>query len=61
LTGPDGNVRSAQTNTFGYYRFAEVPVGVTYVLDARAKSYSFTPRTINVTDELTDLDLVASP
>ena len=61
LTGPDGFVRTARTNSFGYYRLIDIPAGQTYVMDARAKSYSFTPRTLNVNDELTDIDLVASP
>ncbi len=61
LTGQNGFVRTAQTNSFGYYRLDDIPVGQTYVMDARAKSYSFTPRTLNVNDELTNIDLVASP
>lgn len=61
LTGQNGFVRTAQTNSFGYYRLDDIPVGQTYVMEALAKSYSFTPRTINVTDELTDVDIVASP
>ncbi|MGB7203798.1 MAG: carboxypeptidase regulatory-like domain-containing protein [Pyrinomonadaceae bacterium] len=61
LTGQNGFVRTAQTNSFGYYRLIDIPVGQTYVMDARAKSYSFAPRTLNVNDELTDIDLVASP
>jgi len=32
-----------------------------YVLSASAKGYSFIPRYYNVTDEIVDLDLIASP
>jgi len=61
LTGTDGVVRTARTTSFGYYRLIEIPAGQTYVLNASAKRYSFEPRTLVVTDELTDVDLVASP
>jgi hypothetical protein len=37
-----------------------VPSGETYVLNANSKRYSFNPRTISVTDELTDVDLIAA-
>lgn len=61
LTAQDGSVRTAITNAFGHFRFDDVPSGASYVLDARAKSYTFTPRTINVSDELTDADMIALP
>lgn len=61
LTGQDGTVRTAITGSFGYYRFDDVPSGETYVLNANSRRYAFTPRTISVTDDLTDVDLVASP
>lgn len=59
MTDPDGVTRTAVTGSFGYYRFDEVEVGRTYVVSIGSKRYTFTPRVINVTDELIDLDFVA--
>jgi hypothetical protein len=59
LTDSDGQTRTARTNNFGYYRFTDVPVGNIYVLGAVHKQYSFAPAVINVTDGLTEVNLVA--
>ena len=45
LTGT-GTDRTAITNTFGYYRFANVPTGITYTLTPSHKRYTFTPPSI---------------
>lgn len=58
LTGADGVLRTARTNSFGYYRFDNVGVGQNYILDARRKGYEFVPRVISVDDEVTDADIV---
>jgi hypothetical protein len=64
LTGTtSGEIRSARSTNFGYYRFENVPVGETYVLTVRAKRFVFLPETRVVTllDELTDVDFTAVP
>lgn len=60
LTGTD-SARVALTNPFGYYRFDEIEVGHTYLIEAIAKRFEFIPRTVSVSDELLDVDLVALP
>lgn len=59
LTGNDGNTRRVRTSSFGYFRFDDVLAGQTYVVVINSKRYTFTPRTITVDSEITDLDLVA--
>jgi hypothetical protein len=59
LTDSNGVAVSARTASFGYYRFDNVEVGQTYVVSVASKRFTFTPRVISVTDELTDLDFVA--
>ncbi len=59
ITSPDGTVRSAISSSFGYYRFTGVVVGETYVVAVASKRYVFTPRTLVVTDQISDFDLVA--
>ena len=61
LTNSEGAVWTARSNSFGYYRFNDVPSSAGYVLSATAKGYTFIPRYYNVTDEIAGLDLIASP
>jgi hypothetical protein len=60
LTDASGQTRTAQTNSFGNYRFAEVAVGETYILTVSSKKYFFAEpsRIVNVQDSLEDLDFV---
>ena len=61
LTNADGITQVALSNAFGYYRFDDVEVGRTYLIEASAKRFEFVPRTISVIDELTDVDIAALP
>jgi hypothetical protein len=63
LSDSSGVTRTAITNPMGYYNFTDVPTGQTYVVTASRKGYIFpdSPLVINVQDELTDVDFVASP
>ena len=61
LTLPDGTTRTAITGTFGYYNFAEIPSGQTYILTANSKRFVFAAPTQIVTlfEERGDLDFIA--
>jgi hypothetical protein len=61
LASSEGNVLTALTSPFGYYRFDDVEVGRTYLIHASSKRFEFVPRSISIIDELTDLDIVALP
>jgi len=61
VTDQQGETRSAITSSFGYYRFDDVTAGGTYVISVTSKRYQFAPQVISVSDELTDLDFIASP
>lgn len=54
-----GFTRAASTNIFGYFRFANVPVGETYVVSVSAKRFLFEPQLIFVNDNISDLNFVA--
>lgn len=60
LTGADGNVKIARSNSFGYYQFEGISAGATYIISVRAKKYSFRQATqvVNVGDDLTDVNFV---
>ncbi len=59
LVNGTGNVRTSNTNSFGYFVFGDVPVGETYVVSVRHKNYAFEQRVINLGDDLTSVDFVA--
>ena len=58
MTGPDGVVRTATTSSFGYYRFENVEAGPSYVMGVTSRNFRFTPRVVQVTDTLTDVDFI---
>jgi hypothetical protein len=65
LTDMRGTKRILTTNTFGYFKFANVPAGETYVLSVSARRYRFeSPQAISVMDDVTGLNfhgVVSSP
>jgi hypothetical protein len=62
LTKPTGEIVSATTNPFGYYRFQELAVGDTYVLNVSSKRHSFTQptRVITLVEDLTGEDFITN-
>ncbi len=61
ITDQSGSTRTATTNPFGYFRFADVQAGETYIISVSAKRYHFAPQVLNVTEDLTDLSFMAQP
>jgi hypothetical protein len=61
ITFPTGETRTTISSTFGYYRFAGIPVGEIYVISVAAKKYTFSQGTQvrTVQDDLQDIDFIA--
>ncbi len=59
ITDSSGNRRLATTSAFGYFRFADVQAGETYIISIKAKRYRFAPQVISLTGDLTDLNFIA--
>jgi hypothetical protein len=59
MTDTHGVTRTVLSSSFGYYVFDDVRAGETYVITVGSKRFTFTPRTVQVLDELTDVDFVA--
>lgn len=61
LTDGNGNVRFAYTTTFGYYRFANLEAGETYVITAKGKRFEFAQpsQVLNATEDASDVNFVA--
>jgi VCBS repeat-containing protein len=58
ITGPTGTARTVKTDSLGYFRFASVEVGHTYIVSVAAKRYSFSPQVVTVLDEIRELIFV---
>ncbi len=58
LSDLSGITRTARTNAFGYYSFADVQVGETYIMDVRHKRYQFDTQVISVFDDMTELNFI---
>jgi large repetitive protein len=56
-----GEIRYSRTNPLGFYRFAEVPGGQTVILNVKHKSYTFSPRILDVIEDLVDENFIAQP
>jgi hypothetical protein len=55
MTGADGKTLTAISNETGYFRFADVPAGETYIFSAAAKRYQFSqPTQVHTINEDTD-------
>jgi hypothetical protein len=61
LIEPNGAIRTAQTGTFGYFKFDGVEVSGTYIISVSAKRYAFSQPTIirTVQEDISDLEFVA--
>jgi len=61
ITDVNGNSRSTLSSSFGYYHFDEVQAGQTYIVAVKTRRFRFQPMVVSVTDELTELNLIADP
>jgi hypothetical protein len=61
MTNSAGEQRIVLTNSFGYYRFAEVEVGETYTFTVSSKRYNFSQPTqvLSIVEETFDVNFVA--
>ncbi len=61
LTDSSGQIRTATTSSFGYYRFDDVLAGETYILSAVGKRYTFSQpvRVLSINDAADGVDFIA--
>ncbi len=62
LTDIDGNVKTAMTSPFGYYRFNDVTAGATYIISAASKRYKFNqpPQALSFNGDTNDINFIAN-
>ena len=59
VTMVEGNNRyTATTSTFGYYSFSNVPSGFSYTIGVSSRKYHFTPVTMTISNDVTNLNFV---
>jgi uncharacterized protein YcnI len=63
MTDSNGATRTATTDSFGYYSFADVPARVTIILTVKGKHFTFSQPTqvLNIIDDVEDINFVGSP
>ena len=59
LTGFDGTVHSARTNSFGNYIVNDIQVGTSYAATVRHKELSFATQIVTVNNDLTGVNFTA--
>lgn len=62
LIDTNGQVRTATTTSFGYYRFDDVQAGSTYILSVNGKHFTFSQplQVINVNEEASEINFIAN-
>lgn len=58
LTNSTGETFTTMTNSFGYYRFADVDSGQPVVITVSSKQYKYAPKVVNVGEDLSGLDFM---
>ena len=58
ITDPSGSSQNATTSAFGFYSFANVAPGQQYVVRVASRLFRFVPKTLQVTDTLSNVDFV---
>lgn len=61
VSNAGGVIGTFFTGTFGYYHFDNLPAGVSYTVAVTSKRYTFTPQTLQVNANVTDLDFLPNP
>lgn len=61
LTDMNGIIRTAKTAGFGYYQFADILAGRSYLITISSKRFTFSnpTRVLNVLEELSEVDFIA--
>jgi Carboxypeptidase regulatory-like domain len=63
ITDQNGQMQTAYTGSFGYFRFTEVLVGEIYILTVHSKRFTFgnPTRVLSVLEETGDIEFIADP
>lgn len=59
ITLPNGETRYAMTSSFGFYRFDNVAIGESYVVNVQHKTHQFSPQIIAVFEAMENVNFTA--
>lgn len=57
----EGDLRITRSSSFGYFQFEGVEAGQVVLVTVQARHYAYSPRTVIVTDDVTDIEFVPEP
>ncbi len=60
MTGVDGRTFTARTGSFGYFHFANIPGGASYVIEVSAKNRQFAPQVVTLTEDAAEVNFTDS-
>lgn len=60
LTDMQGNSRTTLTNQFGNFTFENIPLGETYIINADAKGFEFSPQVLFLNETVSNLIIYAT-
>ncbi|MBE7517336.1 MAG: carboxypeptidase regulatory-like domain-containing protein [Chloracidobacterium sp.] len=60
FTDQHGIAYTTVTSSFGYFRFDDLPAGVTYAVSGASKLFTLVPQVIQVQDQMTNVELTAA-
>jgi hypothetical protein len=62
MTDSEGQIRTARTNSFGYYRFYNAAAGETYILTAKGRRYTFSQpsQVINLNEDNVNINFTGN-
>lgn len=59
ISDSNGNIRTATTSSFGFYRFEGIEAGSTVIVGVMSRRYRFAARVITAVDSVTDVNFTA--
>jgi pimeloyl-ACP methyl ester carboxylesterase len=59
LNSATNEIKTTQTNSLGYFKFKELPVGNLYVITVQHKEYNFEPITVQPSEDINNLLITA--
>lgn len=60
ISRTDGFLQTTSTNSFGFYSFADIPSGFTYVVEVSSKRYITDPQTVPINGNISNLNFTVT-
>lgn len=61
LTEANGTLRTVRTNSFGYFRFDDLPAGQTVTIEVFSRRFNVDSQTLTINEDIEQLNITAQP